>query len=75
MKAFLRALYLLVVEAVLLPLQLIALPILYIYFVVANMRDGYDFAEAVDIANSIWIGALEGIKILGNFVKTGEVTF
>ena len=75
MNTFLRALYLLVVEAVLLPLQLIALVVLYIYYIVDNLNDGYDFVESIRIANYLWLGAWYGVKILGNFVKTGELTF
>lgn len=75
MNTFLRALYVLAVEVVLLPLQLITLSVLYIYYIVGFMNDGYDFAEAVGIANSLWSGAVEGAKILSKYVKTGEVTF
>ena len=76
MNTFGRALYLLAVEAILLPFQLLALLGLYIYMVVVGMID-YElaFGEAVKVTiMSIGVGAMNGGKIVMNYVKTGEVS-
>jgi hypothetical protein len=76
MNTFGRALYLLAVEVVLLPFQLLALVALYIYMIVKGMKD-YELAlgEAVKITTmSMGVGAVNGGKIVMNYVKTGEVS-
>ena len=76
MNTFGRALYLLAVEVVLLPFQLLALVGLYIYMVVTGMKD-YEltFGEAVKVTTmSMGVGAVNGSKIVMNYVKTGEVS-
>ena len=76
MNTFGRALYLLAVEVVLLPFQLLALVGLYIYMVVVGMKD-YElaFGEAVKVTTmSMGVGAVNGGKVVMNYVKTGEVS-
>ena len=76
MNTFGRALYLLVVEAVLLPFQLLALVGLYIYMIVVGMND-YEltFGKAVKVTTmSMGVGAANGGKIIMNYVKTGEIS-
>ena len=76
MNTFGRALYVLVVEAVLAPLQILALIGFYIYYIVGYMKEfDADFVEAVTFANNLWVGAKDGVKILTNYVKTGEITY
>ena len=76
MNTFGRALYLLVVEAVLLPFQLLALVGLYIYMVVVGMNEyEYTFGKAVKITTmSMGVGAINGGKIVMNYVKTGRIS-
>lgn len=76
MNTFVRALYLLVVEAVLLPFQLLALVGIYIYLVMVTMSD-YEvtFGKAVKLAGTgFGKGAANAVKIMMNYVKTGEVS-
>lgn len=76
MNTFGRALYLLVVEAVLLPFQLVALVALYIYMLVKGMKDlNLPFGGVAKLAAmSMMVGAANGGKIIMNYVKTGEVS-
>ena len=76
MNTFGRALYLLVVEAVLLPFQLVALVVLYIYMLVKGMNElNIPFGEVAKLAAmSMAMGAVNGGKIIMNYVKTGEVS-
>ena len=74
MNTFGRALYLLAVEMVLLPFQLLALVGLYIHLIVVAMND-YElaFGEAVkQVTKGMKMGAVNGGKIVMNYVKTGE---
>ena len=76
MNTFGRALYLLAVEVVLLPFQLLALVGLYIYMVVVGISE-YEltFGEAVKLTTvGMGMGAANGGKIIMNYVKTGEVS-
>ena len=76
MNTFGRALYLLAVEVVLLPFQLLALVGLYIYMVVVGISE-YEltFEEAVKLTTvGMGMGAANGGKIIMNYVKTGEVS-
>jgi hypothetical protein len=76
MNTFLRALYVFVVELILAPFQLVALIGLYIYGIVGYMVEFEDdFVEAVKFANNLWVGAKDGVYLIVNYVKTGEVTF
>lgn len=77
MNTFVRALYMLVVETVLLPFQLLALVGVYIYLVMVIMSD-YEltFGKAVKLAGTgFGEGAANVVKIIMNYVKTGETTF
>ena len=76
MNTFGRALYLLAVEVVLLPFQLLALVGLYIYMIVVGMNE-YElaFGEAVKLTTvGMGVGAVNGGKIVMNYVKTGEIS-
>lgn len=76
MNTFVRALYVLVVEAILAPFQVLALIGIYIYYIARCMIEFEDnFLEAVKFANSLWVGAKDGLKIVGNYVKTGKITY
>lgn len=76
MKTFGRALYVLVVEAILAPFQVLALIGFYIYYIARCMIEFEDnFLEAVKFANNLWVGAKDGVKILTNYVKTGTITY
>lgn len=76
MNTFGRALYLLAVEVILLPFQMLALVGLYIYLIVVGVKE-YKLAlgEAIEITNTgFGAGAAHGGKIIMNYVKTGEVS-
>lgn len=76
MNTFGRALYLIAVEMILLPFQLLALVALYIYLIVKGMNElKLTLGEAVKITTmSMAVGAANGGKIVMNYVKTGEVS-
>lgn len=76
MNTFGRALYLLAVEVVLLPFQLLALVGLYIHLIAVAMND-YEltFGDAVkQVTKGMKMGAVNGGKVVMNYVKTGEVS-
>ena len=76
MNTFLRALYVLVVELILAPFQLVALIGYYIYYLVGYaVTHENNFIEAVKFANNLWVGAMEGVGLIVNYVKTGEVRY
>lgn len=77
MNTFVRALYLLVVELVLAPFQLVALMGLYVYLLVKGMRElNATFVEVVKLTNTgMVLGAKESANIMVKYVKTGETAF
>lgn len=73
MNKFWRAFYVLLIEVLLAPVQLLALIGMSIYYFVDGLIDGYSVTDALEFVGCVWIGAWFGIKILIHYCSTGEL--